>query len=184
MGGAPSATFVRKTGNEGVADYVATTSGGYGYVETFFAQPFATYAPITPNTPAPIQAALQSPVPGATNFLTATLTISLVADSTYPCVLRVDGLPIVANVTNAYPIITQTYALTYSRYASPFELDAVKNLFSFILGKRPGGGLPIQANDQIAQGAGFIILGKGTTASTINSLRDPARACINSAVSG
>jgi ABC-type phosphate transport system substrate-binding protein len=182
--GFPSATFQRRPGNDGVADRVATTTGGFGYVEASFAQPLATNAPITLNTPAPIQAALQNTVSG--NFLTATTNavrnalanVALSANATYPCVLTSTGVPVVPTVGNAYPIVTQTYSFTYTVYSTQAEVNAVRNLFSFILGNRT---TPIQANDQIAGAAGAVILGRGTTAATINPLRQQARACINSA---
>jgi kumamolisin len=187
LGTAPSAAFIRRSGDDGVGDYIATTSGGFGYIEAAFSQPIATNAPITPNTPAPIQAALQNPI--SNSFLTATLSnvrnalanIGLSADPTYPCVLRATGLPVVPTVGTAYPIITQAYALTFTNYPTQGEVNAVKGLFSFILGNRT---TPIQANDQIAQAAGLILLGQGTATSTINPLRSQARACINSAKIG
>jgi predicted extracellular nuclease/ABC-type phosphate transport system substrate-binding protein len=185
--GNPSTSFIRRTGDDGVSDYVATTSGGVGYVESAFAQPYSVNAPLTANTPAPIQAALQNPVSGS--FLTATLSavrnalanVGLSANTTYPCVLSVTGVPVVPTIGNAYPIVTQSYSLTYSKYATSADVNAVKGLFSFILGNRT---TPIQANDQIAQQAGFILLSKGTANNTINPLRSQARACINSAVVG
>jgi hypothetical protein len=169
-----------------VFTYVATNSGGFGFVEADLAQPFLTKAPIS-DAPAPIQAAVQNPVSG--NFYTSSLAsiraaltnISLVADSTYPCVLTVTGLPDVPTVGNAYPIIVPSYALTYTNYPTQAEVNAVKGLFSFILGNRT---TSIQTNDQIAQQAGAVLLGKGTTPATNNPLRIQARACINSAKVG
>ncbi len=187
VAGTPSATFVRKAGDDGVGDYIATTSGGFGYLQSSFAQPTATNAPLTANTPAPLQAALQNPLSG--NFLTASLSavrnalgnIGLTTNPTYPCVLSISGLPIVPTVSTAYPIVTQTYALTYTNYPTQDQLSAVKGAFSFILSNRT---TPVQANDQIAQAAGFILLGQGTASNTINPLRSQARACINAAKVG
>jgi ABC-type phosphate transport system substrate-binding protein len=174
---------VRRAGNDGVGDYVATTSGGHGYVEASFAQPIALNAPITPNTPAPIQAALQNSVSGS--FLTAGLVqvrnalsgISLVPNSTYTCVLTVAGLPVVPTAGNAYPIVGQTYLFAYGHYPTQAQSDAVRGIFNFVLANRT---TPISANDQITQAQGFVLLGTGTANNTINPLRAQARACINS----
>jgi hypothetical protein len=108
--------------------------------------------------------------------------IGLSADSTYPCVFTVTGLPTVPTVGNAYPIVEPSYALTYTNYPTQAEVNAVKGLFSFILGNRTT--LPIGANDQIAQAAGAILLGRGTTPNLNNPLRTQARTCINSAKVG
>jgi phosphate transport system substrate-binding protein len=185
--GTPSAAFMRRAGDDGVSDSIATTSGGFGYVASTFAQPIALNAPITPNTPAPIQAALQNPLSGS--FLTATVNtvrnamgnISLTADPTYPCILKVSGLPIVPTVSTAYPIVTQTYALTYTNYPTQDQLNAIEGAFSFILGNRT---TILQANDQIVGAFGLVLLGQGTANNTINPLRSQARACINAAKAG
>jgi YD repeat-containing protein len=182
--GTPSAAFVRKAGDDGLGDYVATTAGGFGYIASSYIQPFALKAPITSSAAAPIQAALQNPL--SSSFLTANATsirnalgnIGLSVNATYPCVLSVTGLPVVPTVSSAYPIVTQTYALTYTNYATQAEVNAVKGAFSFILGDYA---TSIPANDQITQASGLVLLGKGTTTSTINPLRSQARACINSA---
>jgi ABC-type phosphate transport system substrate-binding protein len=174
---------VRRPGDDGVGDYIATTSGGFGYVESSFALPFAGNAPITPNTPAPIQAALQNSVSGS--FLTAGLvqvrnalsSISLRPNSTYTCVLTVAGLPVVPTNGAAYPIVGQNYLFAYTNYPTQAQSDAVRGIFNFVLANRT---TPISSNDQIAQAEGFILLGSGTANSTINPLRAQARACINS----
>jgi ABC-type phosphate transport system substrate-binding protein len=192
---APSSTFVRRNGKDGVGDYVATTTGGFGYVESAFAQPVALNAPSTTTAPAPIQVQLQIPVTVTPtnptgNFTRALLStvrnavnnVTLVANSTYTCVLTVSGLPVVGTMPNAYPIVTQTYALAYSRYPSLAERDAVRNLFAFILGSIT---TPTQANDQIAGQAGFPILTTGATNMPIvvQSLpRTRARGCIVNSV--
>jgi ABC-type phosphate transport system substrate-binding protein len=180
-------SVVGKPDNVSMSDYVATTSGGFGFVEADFAQPYATNAPITPNTPAPIQAAIQNPVSGS--FVRANLSairaalgnISVGVDSTYPCILTISGLPTVTTFGNAYPFVEVAYALAYTNYSTQAEVDALKGVFSFILGNST---TPIQANDQIAPQFGSVILGKGTTASATNPLRQQARACINSAKVG
>ncbi|MBC7883412.1 MAG: substrate-binding domain-containing protein [Anaerolineae bacterium] len=179
----PSANFLRSDGDDGMARFVAANSGGFGYVQSAFTKPISTYAPFTTN-PAPIQVALQNPLSGS--FFTATIStvrnamgnIGLAVDPTYPCILKVTGLPVVPTVGTAYPIVTQTYALTYTNYPTQEQVNAVKNLFSFILGNRTN---PIQANDQIVGASGLVLLGKGTANNTINPLRSQARACINTA---
>jgi ABC-type phosphate transport system substrate-binding protein len=195
-----SAGFARAPGNDGLSDVVAggttvPTNPGpagtlyIGYAESAFAQPLSATSQIT-NVPAPIQAALQNPV--SENFLTSSLAsvraaltnITLAADSTYPCVLTVQGLNVAPTTANAYPIVTQTYALTYTNYPTQAEVNAVKGAFSFILGNRTN---VIQANDQIAQQSGFILLGRtlapngAISLAAINPLRTTARNCVNSA---
>jgi ABC-type phosphate transport system substrate-binding protein len=174
---------IRRVGDDGVSNFIAMNSGTFGYIQSTFVQPYSTSAPVTLNTPAPIQVALQNPISG--NFITANAStvqaslgnINFSANATYPCVLTTTGLPVVTNVGSAYPIVTQTYALTYANYATQAETNAVKGAFSFILGNSSFG--TVQANDQTTQAAGLVLLGKGTDITTINPLRTVARGCIN-----
>jgi ABC-type phosphate transport system substrate-binding protein len=202
--GSASELFARAPGNDGLSDVVAggttvPTNPGpagtlyIGYAESAFAQPLSATSAIT-NVPAPIQAALQSPV-APNPFLTSSLAsvraaltnITLVADSTYPCVLTVQGLNVAPTTATAYPIVTQTYALTYTNYPTQAEVTAVRGAFSFILGNRTN---VIQANDQITQERGFILLGRtlapngAISLAAINPLRTAARNCVNSAKVG
>jgi ABC-type phosphate transport system substrate-binding protein len=169
----PTYSFIRRVGDDIVSKYVATSDGGFGYVESAFVQPYSTSVPATSTTPAPIQAALQNPISGS--FITANAdtvqaslgNINLSANATYPCVLTTTGLPTVPTVGTAYPIVTQSYALTYTNYTQA-EVNAVKGAFSFILGNRL---TPIQSNDQIAQATGLVL--------PSNPLRIVERGCIN-----
>jgi ABC-type phosphate transport system substrate-binding protein len=178
----PSIAFIRRAGAATLSNTVASTKGSFGYLESAFAQPYASSTPFNSKTPAPIQAALQNPVSGS--FITASVNtiqaglgnIGLSANAAYPCVLSVTGLSILPTVGNSYPIITPSYALTYTNYSTQDETDAVTGAFSYILGNRA---IPIQSNDQITQGTGFVLLGKGTASTTINPLRTVARGCIN-----
>jgi ABC-type phosphate transport system substrate-binding protein len=180
----PTAGFIRRLGDDRVSDFVAANSGTFGYVQSTFVQPYSTSAPIL-NNPAPIQVALQNPVSG--NFITANAStvqaslgnINLSANATYPCVLTATGLPIVPTAGDAYPIVTQTYALTYANYATQAETNVVKGAFSFTLGNINFNFGATQTNDQITKTAGLVLLGKGTDNNTINPLRIVARGCIN-----
>jgi ABC-type phosphate transport system substrate-binding protein len=175
----PSTSFARAQGNDGVAALVNATAGGHGYVEAAFAAPTTTGGPI--------QASLQS-LASATTFLTAsvinvrnaTTNVSFTPNSpANPCVLTVTGLN--ASVANAYPIVTQSYALTYQNYPTVDESNATKGLFSFILSNAVAN--PVAQNDVLAQGGGFLLLRKGPGNSNaipaINRLRIVARGCIN-----
>jgi ABC-type phosphate transport system substrate-binding protein len=169
----PTYSFTPRVGGDLVSKYVATTSGGFGYVESAFVQPYSTIAPSTSSTHAPIQAALQNPISGSfiianADTVQASLgNINLSANVTYPCVLTTTGLPAVPTVSNAYPIITQSYALTYTNYTQA-EANALRGAFTYILSNRTS---PIQSNDQIAQATGLVL--------PSNPLRIVERGCIN-----
>jgi phosphate transport system substrate-binding protein len=186
---AQTSNFTLTGGESLLVDTVATVSGGIGYMQASFASPYATFAPITTTTPAPVAASLQNPVSGSFIFPFPSAinrgiaNITLTADTTYPCLLKVVGIPVVPTVGNAYPIISPTYTLAYTRYPSTAEANAVKSVYNFILGNRtvpfPG------ANDQIAQGLGFSVLNNGTLnpPTVTNQLRSSARACLNTITS-
>jgi phosphate transport system substrate-binding protein len=194
---AQTSTFTRVNGDDGVAGRVAAVASGVGYAEASFGSPYASTAldPVTGATnPAPLLAKLENPAATVQTFVFPTsatgnrrLTgISLTANATYPCVLTVAGVPVVpaplpvppTSNNQAFPIVSPTYILAYTRYPTTAEATAVRNPFSFILGNRavpfPG------ANDQIAQGLGFSILNNGTFAppTVTNQLRSSARACL------
>jgi hypothetical protein len=166
-----------------IADAVATTPGGFGYVNSSFAQPWSTNAVYTTTTPAPFAAALQNPVSGSFIFPSGAATnrrlvgLTLTANATYPCVLTaVLSQPLPGN---AFPIVSPTYTLAYTRYPTTAEANAVKGLYNFVLANRT---FPIlQANDQIAQGLGFAVLNNNSAApyASTNALRTTARNCIN-----
>jgi phosphate transport system substrate-binding protein len=192
-----TSTFTRVFNDSGVAGLIASNANGIGYIATDFGQPYSTTAVVVATaaiTPAPLIASIQSPVSGSFIFPTpATINrglnnLSLVANSTYPCVLTVAGVPTVTTFGNAYPIISPTYTLAYTRYPSTAEATAVRNVYNFVLGNRT---VPFPAaNDQIAGGLGFSVLSNNgaavtlasgtvvTGAAAINALRGSARACI------
>jgi phosphate transport system substrate-binding protein len=184
---AQTVAFTRVNGDDGVAGRVAAVTNGVGYVEASFGQPYTLIAldPVTgATTPAPNLASLQNPVSGSFIFPTPTtgnrrLTgVSLSPNVTYPCVLTVTGVPAVPTVGNAYPIISPTYILAYSRYPTTAEATAVRSAFNFVLANRT---VPFpQANDQIAGGLGFSVLNNGTLnpPTVTNQLRASARACL------
>jgi phosphate transport system substrate-binding protein len=195
---AQTSTFTRANGNDGVAGRVSGVANGVGYAEASFGSPYASTAldPVTNTTnPSPLLANLENPaatvVPTFVFPTSATVNrrltgISLTANATYPCVLTVAGVPVVpaplpvppASNNQAFPIISTTYTVAYTRYPSTVEAAAVRNVYNFILGNRsvpfPG------ANDQIAQGLGFSILNNGAfnPPTVTNQLRGSARACL------
>jgi phosphate transport system substrate-binding protein len=187
--------FNTQNGNDGVAGRVAAVANAVGYTEASFGSPYATTAldPVTGTTnPAPLLANLQNPSAITQTFVFPTPTtinrrltgISLTANTTYPCILAVAGLPVLpapANTTTtsqAFPIVSPTYALHYTRYATTEQAAATRSLFNFILGNRPAR-FPA-ANDQIAEGLGFSVLSNGTfnPNTATNLLRGSARACV------
>jgi phosphate transport system substrate-binding protein len=174
----PSTSFARAQGNDGVAALVLATAGGVGYTEAGFS------ALTTPFT-GPTAASLQNPVT-PTSFLTAsvlnvrnaTTNVSFTPNSpANPCVLTVTGL----GTPTGYPIVAQSYALTYQNYPTPEETNATRGLFSFILGNAVAN--PVAQNDNLSQGLNFVLLRRGPGNSTaipaINRLRTVARGCIN-----
>jgi phosphate transport system substrate-binding protein len=187
--------FNTQNGNDGVAGRVAAGVNHVGYAEASFGQPYALTAldPVTGTTnPSPLLASLQNPSANALTFVFPTPTtvqrrlsaISLVPNATYPCVLTVAGLPVIpaagtsSATNNAFPIVSTTYAVHYTRYATTEQAAATRSLFNFILGNRPA--VFPAANDQIAQGLGFSVLNNGTfnPNTGTNLLRGSARACV------
>jgi phosphate transport system substrate-binding protein len=202
----PPNSFIGVDGNPGVANTIAATQGGFGYVEASYTVPFSTLAPN--GSPAPLASRVQNPNTGAgtanptpafTGPTQAAVraavpltsgTISYIPDPVAfsaglgNCVLSVSGLPttplgigtgpVLISSTTAYPIISPTYTLAYSKYPTTLERDAIRGLMSgFILINRL---VPvIAANDQIAQSLGFVL--------PPNNLRAQARACINTITS-
>jgi phosphate transport system substrate-binding protein len=191
-----TSTFNRQNGNDGVAGRVAAGANHVGYAEASFGSPYASTAldPVTNTTnPAPLLANLENPSANAQTFVFPTPTtvnrrltgISLaIPFPAHPCVFTVAGLPVVpaagtsATTNQAFPIVSPTYSLAYTRYPTTAEATAVRNVHNFILGNRtvpfPG------ANDQIAQGLGFSVLNNGTLnpPTVTNQLRGSARACV------
>jgi phosphate transport system substrate-binding protein len=195
-------TFTRVNGNDGVVGAIAATTGGIGYTEASFGQPYATTTLAVPGgvlpgpgtpTPSPLIASLQNPVSGSFIFPTSTtinrdlVNVSLATlIPAHTCVLTVAGLPVVPTAGNAYPIVSTTYTLAYTRYPTTAEATAVRNVYNFVLGNRtvpfPG------ANDQIAGGLGFSVLTNNNTSNNaafplINSLRLSARSCLTTITS-
>jgi ABC-type phosphate transport system substrate-binding protein len=191
---AQTSTFNRQNSDDGVAGRVAAGVNHVGYAGASFSQPYALTAldPVTGTTnPSPLLVSLQNPSANVQTFVFPTPTtvqrrlsaISLVPNATYPCVLTVAGIPVIpaagtsSATNNAFPIISPTYTLAYTRYPSTAEANAVKNVYNFILSNRP---VFPAANDQIAQGLGFSVLNNGTfnPNTGTNLLRGSARACL------
>jgi phosphate transport system substrate-binding protein len=187
--------FNRQNGNDGVAGRVAAVTNGVGYATASFGAPYAATALDSGTTyPAPLLANLENPAATVQTFVFPTsvtvnrrLTgISLTANATYPCVLTVAGLPVVpaplpvppASNNQAFPIISTTYTLAYTRYLTAAEATAVRNVYNFVLGNRPPS--TPAGNDQIAQSLGFVVLNNGRFNPNIvtNQLRGSARACL------
>lgn len=184
-----TARFVRVAGNDGIVNTVASTSFAVGYAEASFTAPFSTNTPS--GQPAPRSALVQNPASGG-GFVApvvSTIRSSLgsvalqATNSSYPCVLQVNpsSLPVLPTNPAAYPIVGATYALLYSRYPSADQADAARGLFLNILGNAPFGRLG--ANDQVAQGLGFVVLTTGSTIQQRNDLRAQARACVSAITS-
>jgi phosphate transport system substrate-binding protein len=186
-----TSAFARVNGDDGVAGRIASDTSGISYIGASFGQPYALTAldPVTGTTnPAPLLANLENPSASVQTFVFPTPTtvqrrltgISLTQNSTYPCVLTVVGLPVVPAAGNnqAFPIVSPTYTLAYTRYPTAAEATAVRNLYNFVLGNRPA--VFPAANDQIAQGRGFSLLNNGTfNPNTVtNQLRGSARVCL------
>jgi phosphate transport system substrate-binding protein len=192
---AQTSTFNRQNGDDGVAGRVAAVTNGVGYAGASFGSPYSQTAldPLTRTTyPAPNLATLENPSASVQTLVFPTpstvqrrLTgISLAPNATYPCVLTVAGLSVVPaagtspDTNQAFPIVSPTYTLAYTRYPLTAEATAVRNVYNFILGNRtvpfPG------ANDQIPQGLGFSLLNNGTLnpPTVTNQLRGSARACV------
>jgi phosphate transport system substrate-binding protein len=192
-------TFNRQNGNDGVAGRVAAVANHVGYAEASFGFPFTLTAldPVTNTTnPAPNLANLENPSATVQTFVAPNPTtinrrlagISLsIPFPAHPCVLQVAGLPVVPaapalgaplSANQAFPIVSTTYTLAYTRYSTTEQATAVRNVYNFILGSRT---VPFPAaNDQIAQGLGFSVLNNGTLNPPVvtNQLRASARACI------
>jgi phosphate transport system substrate-binding protein len=190
-----TSSFTRQNGNDGVAGRVAAGANHVGYAEASFGAPYGSPAldPVTGTTnPAPNLASLQNPSASTQTFVFPTPAtvqrrlsgISLVPNATYPCVLTVAGLPVVpaagtsTTTNNAFPIVSPTYVLHYTRYSTTEQATATRNLFNFILGNRPA--VFPAANDQISQGLAFSLLNNGTfnPNTGTNLLRGSARACV------
>jgi ABC-type phosphate transport system substrate-binding protein len=172
----PSTNFMRAQGNDGVAALVNGTAGGAGYVEAAFAAPTTTGGPIQASLQT-LASSMQFVTATVLNVRNATTKVSFTPDSpANPCVLTVTGL----GTPTGYPIVAQSYALTYQNYPTPEETNATRGLFSFILGNAAT--IPA-ANEQLAQGSGFLLLRRGpgntTAIPAINRLRIVARGCIN-----
>jgi ABC-type phosphate transport system substrate-binding protein len=198
-----TANFVRVAGNNGVTNSIATTTGGFGYIEASFTSPFSGTAPN--GSPSPFAARVQNPnfapaslnpavntgyvgptqnavraaVPLTGGTITYTPDANAVSLGLGNCVLNANGLPssptpVLTTSTTAYPIISPTYTLAFTNYPTPQEAAAVRGLYSgYILLNRA---TPVIGNnDQQAQTLGFVL--------PPNGLRGQARACINTIVS-
>jgi ABC-type phosphate transport system substrate-binding protein len=181
----PSANFLRRPYDQGLADELGSNQNGFGYLELSFT---AAMTNVTPNgfNPSPFAADLQHPTSGrfvsANNvpaLRAAYSTATLVANPTYTCVLTVAGVPMVPTSGSTYPIIGVSYGLLYSRYPDQESANAAKEYFNFALANRTQ---PLQANETITQGRAFALLTSGSSNSQANALRSRARNCVNTAI--
>jgi ABC-type phosphate transport system substrate-binding protein len=181
-----TANFVRKDGNDAVADAVATTTGGLGYISSDYTAGGRTSLTTT-SSGAPLPINVFGSFHGGNK--TYLINSSLIPNSQYPCVLTL------SNVPNSFPIISLTYALLYSRYATQAERDAVKGIFDFMtLNTYPGNSSmpnnsPATVNDNIAnlQTNFFLLRTASASAQPLsfpntNAWRATIRACVNAAV--
>jgi ABC-type phosphate transport system substrate-binding protein len=181
--GSPSTAFQRRISNDAVANAIATAgSGGIGYIENASSSVYM----LTTNSgaPSPVALALENPlapgsaVPPTVRNIQASLTgTTLIPNPTYTCVLNVGGVPVIPTVSTAYPIISPTYVLTYSRYPLATQVSAVGNLFRALLANRSS------STDAIAQSYGYSVLFSGPNGINSTALRAQARSCILTATS-
>jgi ABC-type phosphate transport system substrate-binding protein len=184
--------FVRRPGDNGVADAVTGTVGAIGYNAVSFATPFALG-----GGPLPVQ--LPNPVVGdggtgtfssptnvnntinATAGLTIETYVTNAAGVLYPCVFRVAGLlpspttgTLLPFAAAGYPILGVTSILLYTNYDATARA-ALTALFGRFLGTL-GANFP---NDAIAQANSSVIVRSGVNSPATNALRTQLTACIN-----